>query len=339
MSAPGVQRLRAAFAGAALACAGCAQLPDGTVHYYLARTTVGFKAVRTVACTKDGALVSATTLTPAVVHAADRSEAFAIPLAHLKGRLADGDLKVELYDDGRLKSVNATATGEGEAVLKAAMTIAETLAAATLGAVDGKAACDVGASDGKPRTLSYEGEIDVSAPSGPQALRPDPNAQALLATIGGVCATVERVTPPATAFAYARQPGDAVIHVRAPGTARVVVRTGDLASRCSAEPPVWKGDIVSADLGRGHEYALPIPRPPLFGKQVFAATFQESGALSSVQYSGGSASASALETLGAAVSGVAGAAAARAQQLKAESDLIEQQERIVRCRADPPSCK
>jgi len=335
-----MRRFGVAFAAAALACAGCAELPDGTVHYFLARTTVGIKAVRTVACTKDGTLVSATTVTPAVVHAADRSEAFAIPLAYLKGRLADGDLKVELYDDGRLKSVNATATGEGEAVLKAAMTIAETLvASATQGAADGKAACDLGAAGGKPRTLTYEGEIDVSAASGPQALRPDPVAQALLGTVGGVCASVERVMPPAIAFEYARRPGDAVIHVRAPGVARVVVRTGDLATRCGAEPPAWQGDIVSAELGRGHEYALPIPPPALFGKQVFAATFQESGALSSVQYSGGGAAGSVLETLGAAVSGVAGAAAARAQQLKAESDLIEQQERIVRCRADPASCK
>jgi len=118
-----------------------------------------------------------------------------------------------------------------------------------------------------------------------------------------------------------------------------VVRTGNLASRCGAEPPVWKGEIAAAQLGKGHEYALPIPRPPLFGKQVFAATVQESGALSSVQYASTTGTGSALDTLGAAVSGVTGAAAAKAAQLRAESDLIEQQERLVRCRADPASCR
>jgi len=335
-----VKAIRAGITGALLACAGCAQLPDATIRYYLARTTVSFKAVRTVACTADGKLVSATTVTPAVVHGADRAESLAIPLAHLKGRFVDGDLKVELYDDGRLKSVNATATGEAEPILKAAMTIAGTAAAAApLGALERKAACDVKAAGGKPRTLTYEGEIDVSAGSGPQMLQPDADAQELLDAIGGVCAYVEAVTPPPTALEYRRVPGDLVIRVRPPGVARVVVRTGNLASRCRAEPPVWKGDITAAQLGKGHEYGLPVPRPPLFGKQVFAAAFQESGALSSVQYASTTGTGSALDTLGAAASGASAAAAAKAAQLKAESDLIEQQERLVRCRADPASCK
>ena len=232
MSAP-VRIVTAAIAAAALACGGCAQLPDATIHYYLARTTVSFKAVRTVACTADGKLVSATTVTPAVVHAADRTETLTIPLAHLRGRFADGDLKVDLYDDGRLKALNATATGEGEPILKAAMTIVETAAAAAAvpqGALDRNAACDVKAPGRKARTLTYEGEIDVSAPSGAQELTPDPDAEELLETVGGVCAYVEEVTPPATAFAYAREPGDLVIRVRPPGVARVVVRTGNLGA-------------------------------------------------------------------------------------------------------------
>jgi hypothetical protein len=329
-------------AAAILACAGCAQLPDATIHYYLARTTVTFKAVRTVACTAQGKLVSATTVTPTVSHRADRSETLAIPLAHLKAVFADGDIKVDLYEDGRLKGVNATATGQAEPILKAAMTIAETVAAVPQGAVpDKESACDRvrAAGDGKSRTFTYEGEIDVSVASGPQPLRPDPDAEELLDAIGGVCASVAEVMPPAGAFDYARRPGDVVIRVRPPGVARVVVRTGNLTSRCQAEPPVWKGDIATAQLGKGHEFALPMPAPPLFGKQVFAATFQESGALSSVQYSSTSGTGSALETLGAAASGVTSAAAARTAQLKAESDVIEQQERLVRCRADPSSCK
>ncbi|HEX3097500.1 MAG TPA: hypothetical protein VHQ02_07260 [Usitatibacter sp.] len=332
-------KIASAFAVAVLACAGCAQLPDATIHYYLARTTVGFKAVRTVACTAEGKLVSATTVTPTVVHAADRSETLALPLAQLKSRFVDGDLKVDLYDDGRLKGVNATATGEAEPILKAAMAIAETVAAVPLDvARDRNAACDVKAPNRKPRTLTYEGEIDVSA-SGPQPLQPDPDAKELLDTVGGVCAYVEKITEPPTAFEYAPAPGDAVIRVRPPGVARVVVRAGNLRSFCNADPPVWKGDIAAAQLGRGHEYALPVPKPPLFGKQVFAATFQESGALSSVQYSSTAGTGSTLDTLGAGISGITGAAAARATQLKAESDLIEQQERLVRCRADPSTCK
>jgi hypothetical protein len=336
-----VKTLNAGLAAAVLTCAGCAQLPDATIHYYLARTTVSFKAVRTVACTAQGKLVSATTVTPTVVHSADRSQAFAIALARLKGAFVDGDLKVELYDDGRLKSVNATATGQAEPILEAAMTIAEAVVAEAAAATGRESACDrvKAAGGGKAKTLTYEGEIDVSTASGPQALQPDPDAEGLQDAIGGVCAYVEEVTPPATAFEYSGQPADVLVRVRPPGIARVVVRTGNLASPCHGDPPAWKGDIAAAQIGIGHEYALPLPGPPLFGKQVFAATFQESGALSSVQYASTTGTGSALNTVAAAVSGVMGAAAARTAQLKAQSDLIEQQERLVRCRVDPPSCK
>jgi hypothetical protein len=338
-----VKAVRTAFAAAALACAGCAQLPDATIRYYLARTTVSFKAARTVACDADGNLVSATIVTPTVVHAADRSRALAIPLRRLAGTFADTDLKVELYEDGRLKSVNAAGTGEAEPILKTVIAIAGAAAAMTPAAAGGRkppTACErvSAAGHGKPKTLVYEGEVDVSMGPAAQALKPDPYAQALLDAIGGVCAYVEKITPTPAAFEYAARDGDVTIAVRPPGVAHVVVKAGGLDGGCDSDP-VWQGDVIAAQIGIGREYALPIPKPPLFGKQVFAVTFHESGALASVQYASNAGTGSALDTLGAAVSGVTGAAAAKAAQLKAESDLIEQQERLVRCRADPASCK
>lgn len=332
------------FALALVGCAGCAHLPDATIRYYLAQSAVSFKAVRTVACAADGRLVSATTVTPSVAHAADRSSAHAIPLASLRGAFTDGDLKVELYDDGRLKSVNATGTGEAQPILKTAIAIVG--AAVATQSIDGHGKpatpCErvKAAGRGKPRTLTYEGAIDLSrGPAVAQPLEPDPAARELLDAVGGACAYVldARAMPPP--FEYAAQDGDVVIVVRPPGEAHVVVRTGGLGGGCDAEPPAWDGRVTAAQLGKGHEYALPIPKPPLFGKQVFAATFQESGALSSVQYASTAGTGSALDALGAAVSGATGAAAAKAAQLKAESDLIEQQERFVRCEADPASCK
>ena len=103
--------------------AGCASLPDATVRYYLTETKVTFKVVRTVACDGNNQLVMSNAVTPAPLNTVDRGTAQDLPLAKLKGTASDTDVKLEFYDGGRLKSFNASSTGEGEAILKSVISV------------------------------------------------------------------------------------------------------------------------------------------------------------------------------------------------------------------------
>jgi hypothetical protein len=82
--------------------AACPHLPDATVGYYLTKTKVGFRVVRTVACDGNNFLIISNAVTPAVTPVADRTKRRTVTLAKLKGTLSDSDLKFDLYDDGRL---------------------------------------------------------------------------------------------------------------------------------------------------------------------------------------------------------------------------------------------
>jgi hypothetical protein len=205
------------------------------------------------------------------------------------------------------------------------------------------AACDfiAKAGKGKPLSLAYEGTVDVTLPvDRAQPLDPTPesrlNATRLSDALGGVCAFYRGSEPLPLPLDYAKRDGDVLLAVRQPALAHVAVKAGGRSGGCDLEP-VWDGRLPVAQLGTAYE--LPIPRAPLFGKQVFAVSFAESGALSSVEYGANTGAGSALDVANAAASAMTGAMAAKAAELKAESDLIEQQQRLVRCTADPASCK
>jgi len=141
---------------ALVALSGCAHVPDAKVNYYLARTKVTFKVVRTVACDAQNQPVVSNAVTPTVVHTADPTNSQVLELTRLRGQLSDNDMKFELYEDGRLKAVNATSTGQGEGIFKTVVSIA-----AAVFALDGSSpkfpeqcATIKKAGEGKPLTLS-----------------------------------------------------------------------------------------------------------------------------------------------------------------------------------------
>src|SRR5690349_7780453 len=93
----------------------CATLPDERIHYRLPTTTLSLEVIRTLGCTKDNGLVESFKVTPTVIQHADQTPAGDkyLELGKLHGPFNDADMKVEFYDDGRLKSVNGSTTGQG----------------------------------------------------------------------------------------------------------------------------------------------------------------------------------------------------------------------------------
>jgi hypothetical protein len=344
----------------AIAIVGCAHTPPVRVNYYLAQSEVSFKVIRTVSCDEGNHPIVATSVTPTVRHSADLGHGpETIELADLKGPLSDTDLKFEFYEDGRLKGVNATSTGQGEGIFKSAISL---IATAALGTVETDLSTECANikkwNGGKPLTVSFEGVVllDKNPLDTEQSIPAEAGsvfyAKELREAIGDVCATVTRRTgvdapggpsaivaaaPPIVSPAqYSPQKAEALIKLRQPGRASISVTSGPPGA-CSASV-LWSGDVLAGQFGQ--PYVLPLPRAAVFGKQVFAISLSESGSLTSLQYASNTGAGQALNVASAALTAAQGPTdAQRAAQLKAEGDVIAAQQRLVQCQAHPETCK
>src|SRR5262249_20860385 len=108
----------------------CATTPEVTYNYYPSRSETTITLTQTIACNTDGnTLVVSNQPGISTLYSADHKNGpFTLRIKALDGFLADSDINIDLYDDGRLKGINANTTGEGEAVIKSAITLATAVA-------------------------------------------------------------------------------------------------------------------------------------------------------------------------------------------------------------------
>lgn len=328
----------------AVAVTGCGHIPDAKLTYFSTQTSVAFKVIRTVMCDSKDIPIVANTVTSSVTHKANHDEPHTVSLANLRGTFSNSDFKLELTEDGRLSSVNASTTGQGEAILKTISTLSSTLvpfAAQPFKTYSAECAFIKEVGGGKPISVTYEGSVDPTREGQGQTIPPDASGKLYVdrigSAIGGICAVVVSSRRPASPSQYKATDDELLLKVRQPGWAEFAVRVGAPDS-CRLEPSLWSGLIPVAQLGVS--YDLPIPRPATFGKQVFSATFAESGALKSVQYASETGAAQTAGALNSLVTIAQGETLSqKLAEVKGEADLIAQQQRLVSCLADPKSCK
>ena len=110
---------------------GCASIPDITVNYRPVKWASLVTVVHTITCNKEGSVAiveRGATFTP-IYSAASMDPRYQIRLKKLDRYFADADITVALTDDGRLKSINQSTTGQGEAIAKSAIAAVATLSA------------------------------------------------------------------------------------------------------------------------------------------------------------------------------------------------------------------
>ena len=174
-----------------------------------------------------------------------------------------------------------------------------------------------------------------------QAIAPEPASapyaddDAIKSLVHAICAVVE-ATAPGLVPVQGTPAGAAALTAREPGlaTIRIAVSTG--AGECGAVP-LWRDTLPVAQLGS--LYRLPVPRAALFGKQAFAASFTESGALGKVEYAASGGAGAAMTALDSLASARADSAAQQAADAKTQADLIVQQQRLVACLANRAACQ
>lgn len=329
------------IAAAMFSLSSCAHVPNAEVGYYLPKSKVDFKVIRTVVCDEANHPNVVNSATPNVTHSADKGQFVQIPLSGLKGIFSDTDVKFEFYEDGRLKNVNATSAGQGETILKTVVTIAAAAFAFEGGtpAYPKQCAFIKAANGGKPLTLTYEGTIDFSNKE-PQNINADITSAFYSAkledAVGHVCAVVESVeVPKEVPLKYKPKDGDVLLKALQPGSVRLKVFAGG-ANECKGK--IWDGSLPVAQFGT--LYTLPLPAPTIFGKEVLSASFAESGAITTIQYTSNAGAGQALNVANSGFTAIKGETTAqKAADVKAEADLIAQQQRLAQCMADPINCK
>jgi hypothetical protein len=124
----------------AAALSACSSMPDVTYHYYQAKSATAMSVTQNLQCIKNPKTgkkepkylrLDITTSIPAplTTYSADYTQpAKPLRVRDLDGSFSDTDANFTFTEDGRLASMNATLTGEGETILKSAISLGTTAA-------------------------------------------------------------------------------------------------------------------------------------------------------------------------------------------------------------------
>jgi hypothetical protein len=116
-----------------LSLAACSTIPDVEYSYYVSKMNGVATAVQSVTCTPDlQSIIVVNTATFVPSYSADRKRGlFKVRIRAIEGAFgsfADSDANFGFFDDGRLKSINQSTTGQGETIIKSAVSLSSTFA-------------------------------------------------------------------------------------------------------------------------------------------------------------------------------------------------------------------
>jgi hypothetical protein len=328
----------------------CASTPPVEVRYALPRADVVVTAVRTVSCTKQNAPMILNTVTTKAVYAPDADEWKSLKVRDLGGPMVNSDVGFTFAEDGRLTGLNSTQTGQGSEIIQAALALGAKVAA-LLGDVPSAAraqACADLAANFKDGVTSLTfthlqsfnpKDDDLYERTEIKVIPSDQEKYDLIrALLGSVCLQAYDPKPVASPIKYASGTRrDIMLQLRQPAAVSIEVQeTNDVDCQGDAAK-IWAGTVFVPQLGT--PYALPIPEGAIFGKQTFKLTLADSGAITALGYGRDSGAAAALGTVTKAITTAEGSTnAERAAELKAQADIILQQERLMRCERDAKAC-
>lgn len=345
-----------------LALGGCASVPDVTYRYFGTTWQSTVQVVLTVGCASvpnTGGAPGSRIDKPIILYAPTVNTAYSrdpglvlsLNISRLSRFAADVDVAMTLTEDGRLEGINQSTTGAGEAIVKSFVSLGSSLgglpksAATTMGwsrnlatpADKSQDACAfikswVGAS--KPATLTYRGAVNPGVHTSPDdiELRPAPDSADLHAALQDVLPRLSvQLGAPAALQAgpvmNAVSPDDAVlIELQKVNTLSVTINSS------AEQVPIAQTVIIypTKDL-----YRLPIPRAALFGQQRFGLKLSHSGTVTTISYGRTSGVAGAANALNDLVK--TQTAATEAAALKAQIDLIKNQQELWKLLADAGS--
>lgn len=330
---------------------GCSTLPDVSFTYNKTKWATTVTVSQTLSCNvpKDKIIVlSQSTVTTS--YSANQEQKLEFPIKELDKWYSDVDAGMTLTDDGRLKGINQSSNGQGEAILKSAVTSLALLGAAlegefSLANTPLKPISDVTAKcaeiekwgGGKPITLVFRKMLTAeNASNGIKASEIDPasESRSLYDLINTPKPKIAVTTIAKANHGIKNTEGknndkDFVqIKLQEPGVISISITDGINADSIG-------GADVRVPLNS--TYSVPIPKGKFFGKQTFVLAMSEAGTVTAVTYGKTSVGAAGLNSFGALAS--TQTPTSEAAELKAQADVIAQQQRLASCLSKPDQCK
>lgn len=355
------------MAVAAALLTGCAASPSVKYHYHLTNWETTITVTQTLGCSAAGDyLVSLSDPAVETKYFADTNQAHdgTIELKNINSRTADSNFKIDYMSDGRLQGINSTTTGQGGAILKAAITAAATLSQVPFelnfnlppGVIKGAPApakqpkgqlaiCQMVTNLGNSKPISivykYVLNADKLDAHGPITFEPDAESDPLyreVITAGAIPSftlSLSDTKPDGAGGSWDSTPEQMR---RSPQTLKVQdmgIVTLTIAERGGDKKKPDKSAIVLIPRQTTHD--LPIPKARLFGSQTFTVAMDDSGRVKSSGYQHTTGVAGVVDAIQEAAD--TQTPESKAAALKAQSDLIVQQHRRIVCITDPTNCK
>lgn len=329
----------------------CTTVPAMEYRYAPAVGVTTISVVQSLACSTDDQTLVISNAQPIITatYQADRSQTpWSVTIKNDNSNLADTNFTMGWWDDGRLKSVNSAATGQGTAAIKALVSLVGT--ALTVGSPRGsKTAVPLKICTELKRlnkdgvvAITYTRQFDLaSLNSSHQEIPPSSSSSDLYAdlnalrTIGPMTATLS-LSPFDTRPAIP-QVAEADQHFIWLKLQKV--QYGTLEVYDQQGKPISSTQIVVPDNQLAHAWSLPIPKAKPFGNGTFGVAVAESGMVTSVSYAKNASMPAALDVLNAAATSLGPRTDAdRLAALKAQDDLIVENNRHARCVAQQDQC-
>ena len=344
----------------ALSLCACATAPGMTYTYKPSAGLVDISVVQSFACDPAGANLAVSTAQPSITvsyRAGSPSDPHLWQLTTEDGSslIADTDLTVSWWDDGRLKGINSVSTGQGETILKDIVSLATTVAAVA-GARPGAARAEVASACRIIKRIGNNGAVSITFAgkftmdelvAKPTTRQRGPTQTAMEATSASQFVYQALLDVPGTHLGPLKV--DLIPAVSAPAVMPVRADNSgyyqlNLQRMQSATLDVFDQQGVNlskTELLMPTQQALPIliQKPRLFGKSTVVVAVAESGALTSLQYATTSGTPAALNVINAAATASTPPTAAdKLAALKAADDLIAENVRHARCLASGSDC-
>ena len=338
----------------------CGSLPDVKVGYYLPKANLIITVTQSAACLKqdDGSwktsLRSSAEYQPK--YSADTTQTYSVDLSRLNSWYGKPDIDFSFTEDGRLTSVNSTGAGQGEELITG---VAKALSLGGVGVKSfdpGPHGCERlvkhnrahdGKTEGGPTVLSVvlQGNSDLGDKKviefKPINISVEDYDMMKKDIFGTITASIGKATSSAKAeheFDAANYKGEKIAYR---SSASVPVTT---VIKDSDGNETYKSEANIAAPQHGTVHYLPVQKAPFIGENSMKLTFAHNGNIIGLKYGSDSGAGALFSSLNTAYETLkldpqpTTTTAQQAEAVKAQADLIYQNERLAQCMLAPSLC-
>ncbi|KVP17202.1 hypothetical protein [Burkholderia ubonensis] len=341
---------------------GCAQLPNSTVTYYLPKSSTTVTVAQTITCDAVKTPHVSLALNPKTVYMADYDVknygTDGLPTVHIQdldSSMSDTDVDFTFTTDGRLKGINTGQTGQAQTVIKDVVSVGVSVAGLAGLTVDAKKSwCEQDDAAKNPVTITYttatllykdlvfaeDTDIPLSVDSGSSTMfraltktSTFPEAKLMPKLKAHAVQDIQTVSEDKT---------DSGIAVVLPRMRKVPLELFWGVDKNNNDASVDAQSVYLPGEGSDRSFILHIPPPKPFGSQKFTLALDDSGAITDIHYVKMTGGGSALEAGQAVLTPLQPKSAEdRANSIKAQTDIIYEQQRQAACKASPSvsNCK